>query len=145
MSARTGSWKKAEALATTELAKRDPIPQRLQEIENQETAKRASEAAKLAPRATIPPALPGWDNETHQAHTPGSASVLRTFIRKAEAWAVEQGLQYIDEITGTLLTNGKRSGRKPPREKTIAWVHELKRSPKAGCRSSLGGYTTPGR
>jgi hypothetical protein len=82
MSARTRAWKKAEALATTELAARDPVLRRLREIEDQEAAKRAADAAKLAARATIHQALLDWDNETHQAHTPGSASVLRTFIRK---------------------------------------------------------------
>lgn len=82
---RTRAWKKAEALAATELAERDPVLLRLREIQDQETAKRTAEAAKLAARATIPQALLDWDNETHQAHTPGSASVLRTFIRKVGA------------------------------------------------------------
>jgi hypothetical protein len=92
MSARTRTWKKAEALATAELAKRDPIHQRrLQEIEDQEAAKRAAEAAKLAARAEIHQALSDWDNETHQAHSSGSTSVLRTFIRKVKDWAAEHG------------------------------------------------------
>jgi hypothetical protein len=107
MSARTRAWEKAEALATTELAARDPVLRRLREIEDQEAAKRAAEAAKLAARATISQALLDWDNETHQAHTPGSASVLRTFIRNVERWAVEEGFRYLDEITRSPLGQWK--------------------------------------
>jgi hypothetical protein len=143
MSARTRAGKRAEALATAELAKRDPVLWRLQEIENQETAKPAAEAAKLVARTTIPQALLDWDNETYQAHTPGSASVLRTFIRKAEGWAVEQGLQYIYVIARSFLGHYNALWPEAAPRKEDRMEKGLKRSSKAGYRSSSGGNKTP--
>src|ERR1035437_1326521 len=50
VSAKTRSWSAAQDLATSELAKRDPVKRALQELKEREEAKAAEEAARLAKR-----------------------------------------------------------------------------------------------
>jgi site-specific recombinase XerD len=103
ISARTRSWDKAQKLAVEELDKRDPVKIRLREIEAQEAAKltalAAAEAAKVVNRITVIQALREWDLETHKKPALGSVQAIKTFMRKVEDWAKEQGFKYLDEVT----------------------------------------------
>jgi len=105
MSAGTRSWNKAQELADAELAKYDPVNIRLREIEEREAASLAAltasalEAAKTMQPITILQALREWDLETHKKPAFGSIQAIKTFMRKVEDWATEQGFRYLHEVS----------------------------------------------
>jgi integrase len=109
VSAKTRSWEKAQEQANAELAKRDRVSLALQEIKDQEAAKRAAEAAKVKQRVTVPDALAAWDRECHPKHSTGSALKIKTFTRKVTDWAKKQKpeIVFVDEVTRLALGQWK--------------------------------------
>jgi site-specific recombinase XerD len=97
VSAKTRSWEKAMAIANSELAQRDPVALRLQEIAAAEIASQEAEAAKQAKRTLVLTALTEWQARKDNSRI-SSVITRKTFLRKVLAWAKGQGIQYMDEV-----------------------------------------------
>ena len=102
VSAKTRSWEKAMAIANSELAQRDPVALRLQEIAAAEIASQEAEAAKQAKRTLVLAALTEWQARKDNSRI-SSVINRKTFLRKVLAWAKGQGIQYMDEVTRRAL------------------------------------------
>jgi site-specific recombinase XerD len=90
------------AIANSELAQRDPVALRLQEIAAAEIASQEAEAAKQAKRTLVLAALTEWQARKDNSRI-SSVITRKTFLRKVLAWAKGQGIQYMDEVTRRAL------------------------------------------
>lgn len=99
ISARTRSWEQAEKVAQAERDKRDPVRVRLQEIEAEEARKRAEVTANSI---TVPDAVDRWLKSLPKESNKTEVVRARAAWR-IKAWAEDQGIETVREITPDVL------------------------------------------
>jgi integrase len=99
LSAKTRSWDQAERLAQAERDKRDPVKKRLQEIEAEAAQKAALQAAR---NITVTDATERWLRSLTRK-TPLTEGIRRCAARRIRAWATDQGIEYVRDVTPDAL------------------------------------------
>jgi integrase/recombinase XerD len=104
-SAKTRSWTQAEKIAQAERDLRDPVKMELLKIAEKEAAKQAAELAKLKP---LREALEQW---LKGMKTPGGSSVAayRSTTRTILRWAERVGVEYVSDVTPSMLDEWRGS------------------------------------
>jgi integrase len=102
-SAKTRSLERAEALVREEWDKRDPVKQKLREIEEREAAKAAAEAAaKAAKTLTIQEATNRWIKFKKAKNVKTKRAHIRV-AKRIQEWVKDNGIAYVGGLTFDLL------------------------------------------
>lgn len=99
VSAKTRSWEEAERVAQAERDRRDPVRQRLREIEERETQKANHEKDK---NITVPDATDRWMRSVKIQTAETSAAYSRA-VWRINNWTAEQGIKHVRDITADAL------------------------------------------
>jgi len=97
-SAKTRSWEQAEKIADAERAHRDPVKRALKAIEEAEAAK----VALATNRVTVSAALDRWLASLKISNS-ATLKLYIIVIRKINAWATEQGITHLSQVTSDAL------------------------------------------
>lgn len=99
ISARTRSWEKAEEFARAERDRRDPVQQRLREIERAEAERAALHGAKAN---TIPDSTERW-LRAQRWKSKETETIYRCAAKRINTWAADLGVAALSDVTADML------------------------------------------
>jgi integrase len=113
VSAKTRSWEQAERLAQAERDRRDPVKQRLQDIEKQEAQKLSLRKEK---NITVKVAADRWyDAQKFKTHE--TSVIYGRARRRIQAWAEDQRLLNVSDVTPAMLDLWRGDWKKDAKKK----------------------------
>ena len=99
ISARTKSWEQAEKLAQAERDRRDPVKQKLREIEEAEAQRVALLCAKAI---TVPDATDRW-LRAQRWKSKETETIFRCAAKRINTWAEDTGVTNLGDVTADML------------------------------------------